>query len=398
MRMVFLLPLALLFFPSTLFSQGVWTQKADFGGGAIEGATGFSIDTKGYIAITRDTLMNFWEWDQTTNVWIQKANFPGDPRGGAVGFSIGNKGYVGTGGNGNTLKNDFWEFDPTSNSWLQQANFAGTPRYAAVGFSIGKKGYLGTGYDSIGAREDFWEWDGDTSSSTFNTWTQKANYAGGPLSEAIGFSIGTKGYVGMGAGPSHFWEWDQSTNLWTKKANTLIPGLILAVSFSIGANGYVGTGVYMAIYTSAFVSWDQNSDTWISKASFINPRQSASGFSIGSKGYIGMGVGGSPSSAYACKDFWEFDPNGNSISEAELSNSITTYPSPTSGKFSIQSLRFKVQEIKIFDSNGKLVEEEPLNIEQGTLNCDLSSEPNGIYFLKIKTEEGIVTKKVILNK
>ena len=41
--------------------------------------------------------------------------------------------------------NDFWEYDPTTNTWTQKANFGGTPRDGAVGFSIGSKGYIGTG-------------------------------------------------------------------------------------------------------------------------------------------------------------------------------------------------------------------------------------------------------------
>jgi hypothetical protein len=38
--------------------------------------------------------------------------------------------------------------------------FNGGYRGAAVGFSIGTKGYIGTGYDDLGVRRnDFWEYD-----------------------------------------------------------------------------------------------------------------------------------------------------------------------------------------------------------------------------------------------
>ena len=33
------------------------------------------------------------------------------------------------------------------NTWTQKADFGGTARSSAVGFSIGSKGYIGTGYD-----------------------------------------------------------------------------------------------------------------------------------------------------------------------------------------------------------------------------------------------------------
>ena len=35
----------------------------------------------------------------------------------------------------------------TANTWTQKADFGGTARYSAVGFSIGSKGYIGTGVD-----------------------------------------------------------------------------------------------------------------------------------------------------------------------------------------------------------------------------------------------------------
>ena len=88
-------------------------------------------------------------------IWTQKANFGGTARRAAVGFSIGTKGYIGTGSTSTGYKNDFWEYNPSSNAWTQKANFGGTTRYAAVGFSIGAKGYIGTGGTTT-YKNDFW--------------------------------------------------------------------------------------------------------------------------------------------------------------------------------------------------------------------------------------------------
>src|SRR5437867_4294309 len=76
------------------------------------------------------------------NVWTQKANYPGAEWVYAVGFSIGTKAYLGTGCNGfsSTSTNEFWEYDPSTNVWTQLANFGGGIRSATVGFSIGTKG------------------------------------------------------------------------------------------------------------------------------------------------------------------------------------------------------------------------------------------------------------------
>src|SRR6266496_1707430 len=145
-------------------AQNTWTQKADFGGGAREYATGFSIGTKGYIGTGYDNFNNalkdFWEYDPTTNTWKQKADFGGTARYYTTGFSIGTKGYIGTGveNGGASFVKDFWEYDPTTNTWTRKADFGGTARYGAGGFSIGTKGYLGTGADvNNPVKKDFWD-------------------------------------------------------------------------------------------------------------------------------------------------------------------------------------------------------------------------------------------------
>ncbi len=59
-------------------------------------------------------------------------------------------------------------------TWVQKADFGGTPRAEAVGFSIGNKGYIGTGNGEGGEGKDFWQYDPAT-----DTWTQKADFGGG---------------------------------------------------------------------------------------------------------------------------------------------------------------------------------------------------------------------------
>src|SRR5713101_1775958 len=106
-------------------------------------------------------------------------------------------------------------------TWTQKADFGGAARIAAVGFSIGSKGYIGTGeiFGSTLGTKDFWEYDPAT-----NTWTQKADFGGTERSYAVGFSIGSKGYIGTGLDQSvtirnDFWEYDPATNSWTQKAD-----------------------------------------------------------------------------------------------------------------------------------------------------------------------------------
>ena len=77
-------------------------------------------------------------------------------------------------------------------TWTQKADFGGTARvWKPVGFSIGSKGYVGTGSDVNWQSKDFWEYDPST-----NAWTQKADFGGPARGAAASFTIGSKGYVG----------------------------------------------------------------------------------------------------------------------------------------------------------------------------------------------------------
>ena len=129
-------------------------------------------------------------------------------------------------------------------TWTQKVNFGGTARYSAVGFSIGSRGYIGTGYDGSAFKKDFWEYNPLT-----NAWTQKADFGGTARYSAVGFSIGSRGYIGTGRDNSSpvvtkdFWEYNPTANTWTKKADFLGAARYMAVGFSIEGKGYIGDGI-----------------------------------------------------------------------------------------------------------------------------------------------------------
>lgn len=199
---------------------------------------------------------------------------------------------------------------PSMGVWTQKADFGGAARNQAVGFSIGGKGYIGTGDADDGPPlRDFWEYD--TSS---NTWTRKADFAGMPRGNAVGFSIGNKGYIGTAWGFSRdFWEYDPNSNEWTQKADFGGTIRCRAVAFSIGSRGYIGLGRDTANNFSNFPRdfWEYNpqSNSWTRKSDFgdTSGREGAVGFSIGDKGYVGTGSDGTS----VKKDFWEYDPSSN---------------------------------------------------------------------------------------
>jgi hypothetical protein len=215
-------------------------------------------------------------------------------------------GWISLCGNGNMLFNGQATLGCVPNSWTQKADFGGTARFLAVGFSIGSMGYIGLGNDGVD-KKDFWEYDPSS-----GVWTQKADFGGTARYGAVGFAIGSMGYVGTGyeAGfyKKDFWEYNPVSNLWTQKADFGGSERYSAVGFSIGSKGYIGTGMGNP-YSNDFWEYDPGNDTWVQKASFTGGnRYAAVGFSIGSKGYIGTGYDNNPP---AFKDFWEYNPVSN---------------------------------------------------------------------------------------
>ncbi len=312
----------------------VWTQKANYPGAGGSGAVGFSTGGKGFVGT--GAQYDFWEFDPVSNNWTQKADVPGGIRTDAVGFSISGKGYIGTGSNqtgpaqifGITYKADFYEYDPVADAWTKKSDFPGTARTKAIGINIGNKGYVGLGQGSDSLQNNFWCYD-----PANDAWNKKADFPWGARWGAAAFSIGGFGYVGTGStypfgnslerNNNDFYQYDTATDSWS--ANIGFPGVFRknAVGFSIGNKGYVGTGEISQDIVSTpltqgplydFYEFDPSGSVWTRKANLGGEsRTGAMGFSIGANGYLG---GGRIASAFTFKnDLWEFDPSTNSWSK-----------------------------------------------------------------------------------
>mgnify|MGYP003461308901 FL=1 len=260
-----------------------------------------------------------------SNTWKKRVDVPGERRHGAVGFSLNGKGYMGTGftynqGTNDIYHKDFWEYSPTTNTWAQKADFGGDARTEAVGFSIGNKGYLGTG-EYLGAElngvpvvyNDFWEYN-----PTTNTWVQKSDFGGGQRSYATGFSIGNKGYVGIGFNSTtsdgkDFWEYDPKTDKWVKKAPFSGGIRYDAVGFSIGTKGYVGTGNKYGdgspVRQKDFWEYNPTTNAWVQKMDFGGGVR-AGAVAFSMDGKGYVGVGRGDVGSND-NDFWEYNPSTN---------------------------------------------------------------------------------------
>ncbi|MDB5274603.1 MAG: type sorting protein [Chitinophagaceae bacterium] len=292
---------------------GSWKQKANFLGAPRDYATSFSINNIGYVFGGQlfDELptkeKDLWQYDPTTNAWTQKASLPAaaGARSKAFSFVIGTNAYVGGGqsSNNSTYFKDFWQYNPSTNAWVQKADFLGGDIAASSAFSIGNNGYVTSGILENGTlTSKIWKWNGTAWSLITVTGSKpSARY------NAIGFSLGTKGYLCAGNNIANelndLWEFNPATSAWTQKSN--IPGLTResAVASTTSTNAYVGLGAHFDGTNSNslndFYAYDPTTDAWTPMAAITSaPGGASTAFIAGNKLYVTTGYTSSPNSLW----------------------------------------------------------------------------------------------------
>jgi hypothetical protein len=76
------------------------------------------------------------------------------------------------------------------------------------------------------------------------------------------------------------------------------------------------------------------------------------------------------------------------------------YPNPAKNKFEIWSSEFRENEttMELFDLNGKKLLEKQIPAGTETVELDVSTLVNGVYFCRLIIENKSVTKKLIIQK
>lgn len=189
-------------------------------------------------------------------------------------FSVGDRGFM-----VNSQTNEVYEYDAVNNKVLKKANFPGPRRQSsATAFSIGNKGYYGLGLGQKSIKEG---------SQTQWNYVYRVD----------------------------FWEYDPVNDSWIRKADLPIPpnpsqrepkqtSFFGAYGIVINNKGYVGSGRDINFSIRKYLyEYNPQSNTWSALATpeSLNypPGYSAIviAFSIGNKGYIGNS-----------DTLWEFNP------------------------------------------------------------------------------------------
>ena len=86
---------------------------------------------------------------------------------------------------------------------------------------------------------------------------------------------------------------------------------------------------------------------------------------------------------------------GTAIEQLQMTDyKLRIYPNPTTGQFTIQSEDLEIENVEIFDIVGRMQTMEN-RIENNEIVIDISHLSAGTYFIKIKTEQKVIIKKVI---
>ncbi len=389
---------------------GVWVRKGDSPYFNRVGPAYFTIGNKAYVGTgaqynTDFTQFDeFWVWDKSTDIWTQKADFGGGARKGVAAFAIGDKGYFIAGDStlpfaGAFCLKDVWEYNTNTNIWSQKSDLpiAGE-RAGGLAFAIAGKGYFGLGSNCANLSNyiyvrDFWEYN-----PANDTWTQKADFAGYGGGGAEAFILNDKAYVCQGgcnnmcgytggSDETDFWEYDPATNVWLPKAKTLNGG---GAAFSIGNDGYLLSGsVYR--YNVSLDEW-----VWLGPVPFWG----CIGFAIGNNGYAGWGYG---TNGYSNAEFWEYYPDScdagfvTQVKAVEQSKTeVRVYPNPFKSQTTI-SLTNEVKNalLKIYDVNGREVKR--INFTGKQVIIEREGLQSGVYIYSLSTNTQIIaTGKLVI--
>ena len=171
-------------------------------------------------------------------------------------------------------------------NWTQRADFPGNGRHRAASFSIGTKGYMGVGhYNGTGTNvvlKDWWEFDPST-----NSWSQKADYIGNNGNGNYGvitFSFDDVAFLGGGqlGSNSEFFKYEVATNTWSTVASPTVKP-VNTQGFTLNNSGYF-------VRFGNLWEYNKTTDQWADKGSVpFTVNNWNSGFSLNGKGYIKTG-------------------------------------------------------------------------------------------------------------
>lgn len=379
--------------------QDQWFLKDSVKGAPRSVSSSFILGGEAYIVAGLDEdgfRRKMYSYTYSEDDWDQEESLGGPTgsglnRGSAFSFVINDKAYV-FGGQGETIGffQDMWEYDLATQTWSQKADFGGGPRRQGISFALNNFGYAGLGSSPNGLKKDMYKYN-----PIVNQWVQLNDFSGTPRKEAAYFTMGSKAYIGTGDDGimrNDFWEYNPASDSWTQLAD--FPGTPRkgAVGWGIFPNGYICTGEDINFeYTNDLWQYNYFSDSWEQKADYPGVgRSNAVAFVLEGFAFVGTGYNGVfLDDMYAYAPLLETNNQANDV--------LKIYPNPVRSDFNV-IINSKEYTIEVFDANGRNV--TTLMNLQATTSGYVGSRnglPDGYYFLQVfdKNSSNIHSEKLI---
>jgi N-acetylneuraminic acid mutarotase len=219
-----------------------------------------------------------------------------------------------------------------SGNWVARATFQGVSMGAGASFVVNDVAYVGTGIDPLTPNIKLTTMFRYTYAqipkspygydSAYGSWTQVTSFPGQARSNAVAFSIGSKGYLGGGLANDGFtplndyYSFDPANGSWAQidslvDQNGNSHPRYDAVSFSFDTAAYVLTGTDNYNYFNDIFRYSPATNTWTSLPAMPGSKRSAAiTWVYKGKGYLLTGYtnGSRYSTGTQCYDMWSFDP------------------------------------------------------------------------------------------
>ncbi len=366
-------------------------------------AVGFANHEFGFIALGNSSASSnnneCWRYYPTLDQWKAVARFPASPRRNSFAFTIDSFAYVGAGQTNNSHSNKVYRYNMNTNQWDSVANYPGQGLRLNFHGAANGKAYVGggaTGFSGITYHDGFYEFN-----PVLNTWRALPDLPFGNRSSGISFTIGDTIYFGQGydgtSDRNDLWAYSVRDSSWTQRASFLGVPRLSAVAIVVDGKAIVGGG-FRATNSSQKLSdyyeYDPRTNQWssITVPSAATARSNATTFKINNTSYV---FGGYQANNGYRGDLWEIQGIISSVDNIENSEKAKLYPNPSNGELFINYSDW-IEYIRIYDSNGRLVESRRIQQVGKALKLNLDL-PKGQYFIQLDSNDEVVTKSFMIH-
>jgi N-acetylneuraminic acid mutarotase len=400
--------------PLELF--GTWSEASNQGLPSFFGSTAHTINGKVYVfggsnddSINGITFPNTVEvFDPGTNSWSiipSNGQFSGRYFGGSVLYNnkvyvIGGQGGTGAGG----YIGDIEIFDPSTNQWTTltpSGKFIRRKMFACA--ELNGKIYVMGGFIDPTDLVDIWA-GFEVYDIPTNTWSDLGTYNDSGVWGPTACSLNNKIYLFGGYKASPLSVYDPVPDSWTTP-DTLGTFTGREDLTSCAFNGKIialGGADFNYNSINASEAFDPTDNTWskISTTGTFTPRYGLSSAVVGNSIYT---IGGTNTTFFGNPNIYntneELTFSSAGVTGSKLaSDELTITPNPTEGKVVIdRGLAGNSQPERVYISVSNSLGQTMLKAESdaAAFQLDLSSLPSGIYFARMSSNRGILTRSIV---